>query len=63
MTPELNRPRMTRTAGIEAGLLAGLGRVIAAIRSVLRRARQQSRATGMTRRAQGLAGCLCTDAW
>ena len=30
---------------------------------LLRRAQRQSRAPGMTRLAQGLAGCLRTDAW
>ena len=29
----------------------------------LRRARRQPRAPGMSSAAQGLAGCLCTDAW
>jgi hypothetical protein len=38
-------------------------RIVTAMQPVLRRAQPRSRAPGMTRRAQGLTGCLCTDAW
>jgi hypothetical protein len=50
-------------AALAGGLDPLADPVVTAMQSVLRRARRQSQAPGMTSAAQGLADCLCTDAW